>query len=180
MGRHRRIAPVSILIAGALGSFAAASVVACRRDPPPPAPAPAASKPVDRLAPGEAAPGVETAYELQLPRGSVIEARFGATVHAKIPLAPEQVATLVQQQSDAAQAVMGPNGTIFPNLRVKGSDVGHHLRVEISSAPMGDGTELVVDRIEEREPPPPEDPAEVMKKAGLNPNGTLLDPNHTE
>ena len=165
---------------GTLGLAAGSSVVACRRAPPPPAPAAVASKPVDRLAPGEAAPGVETAYELQLPRGSVVEARFGATVHAKIPLPPEQVATFVQQQTDGAEAVMGPNGTIFPNLRVKGSDVGHHLRIEISTAPMGDGTTLVVDRIEEREPPAPMDPAEVMKKAGLNPDGTLLDPNHTE
>jgi hypothetical protein len=169
----------SVTLAMALGTV---GVVGCRRAPPPPAPKTvgSASTPVDRLAPGEAPPGVELAYDLQLPRGAVIEARFGTTVHASVPLPPEQVATFVQQQTNGVEAVMGPNGTIFPNLRVKGADPDHHLRVEISTGSMSNGTKLIVDRIEEREPPAPMDPEEVMKKAGLNPQGGLLDPNHTE
>ena len=177
-----RVMGARVMGATVMGAVMGAGLlVGCRRaPPPPPAPAATSAKPVDRLAPGEAAPGVETAFDLQLPRGTVIEARFGTTLHAKIPLPPEQVASFVQQQSDGAEAVMGPNGTLFPNLHVKGSDVGHHLRIEVSTAAMGNGTTLVVNRIEERPDPEPLPADEAMKKAGLNPNGGLLDPNHTE
>jgi hypothetical protein len=184
VGRHRRIVTSSRTLVGTFVlsvSALTASSSACRRaPPPPPAPATSSSKPVDRLAPGEAAPGVELAHDLHLPRGAIVEARFGTSVHVKIPLPPEQVATFVQQQATNAEAVMGPNGTIFPNLHVTGSDPGHHLRVEISTSAMGDGTQLIVDRIEERDPPPAMEPDEAMKKAGLAPNGALLDPDHIE
>lgn len=110
-----------------------------------------------------------------LPRGARIAGQFPDTIEATVALPAEDVANDVRKQADGpADAVIGPNGTVFPTLRVKGADPGHHLHVTIGSE---EGrTTLSVLRVEERPPPEPEPPAEAMKKAGLNPDGTLLHP----
>lgn len=175
MGRDHRIALLALAVAGvALG---------CRGKPRggEQSVAPAASTPPDRLAPGEPAPGQEKAFDLLLPRGARIDRSFGNSVYVHVPIPPEKVANWVREQSDDAEAVVGPTGTVFSKMHVRGADPTHHLRVEISPGATNDMTSMVVDRVDDR---PKEVPAgnneELMKKAGLTPDGKLLDPTRVE
>lgn len=159
-----------------------AALVGCRRSRPDTSEAkPVASVPADRLAPGEAAPGQETAHELILPRGARIERAFAKSVYAFVPLPPEKLANFLRLQADEAEAVVGPTGTVFPKLRVRGAAPDHWLRVEISAAEGTDMSNLVVDRVDEKPPPPTgKTNAELMKEVGLTPEGKPLDPTKLE
>jgi hypothetical protein len=179
VGSHHRI----ILFALAPLALSPAS---CRKPPPPrptttTAEAPSASAP-DRLAPGEIAPGRETAYELLLPAGARIERKFGGTLHCSVPLPPETFANWVRSQSDEAEALIGPSGTIFTKVRVKGAAPGSHLRIEISPGAQVSDSQIIVDKLPDSPPPQvaPANNEEAMKKAGLTPDGKWLDPKHLE
>ena len=114
-----------------------------------------------------------------LPRGSRIEGRFADSVHAIVPLTVEDAANYVRKQADdQGSVVVGPNGTVFEGMKIAGADPGHHLRIEISA--VATETQLVIERIEEKPPPEKLPNDEAMKKAGLTPEGKLLDPNHTQ
>lgn len=178
MGRDHRIALLALAFVVATGV-----ALGCRGKPRggEQSVAPAASTPPDRLAPGEPAPGQEKAFELLLPRGARIDRSFGGSVYVHVPHPPEKVANWVREQSDDAEAVVGPTGTVFSKMHVRGADTSHHLRVEISPGVTNDMTSMVVDRVEDR---PKDVPSgsneELMKKAGLTPEGKLLDPTRVE
>ena len=134
--------------------------------------APQVATPPDQLAETEIAPGVEKAFDLPLPRGSEIDARFGASVTARIPVPVEAVANFVRRHAIAGEQIVGPGGTVFPKVTMKGAAPDHWLRVEIHA--LGNETRLVVDRVS-AEPPKPAGTTqeEIMKKAGLTPDGKL-------
>lgn len=112
-----------------------------------------------------------------LPRGATIRGRFPDEIDAEVPLATETVANYLRAQAESGtDSVVGPNATTFPSMHVKGAEPGHHLRVTVTD--VGSTTQIAVARIEEKPPPPKEPNAEAMKKAGLAPNGALLDPDH--
>lgn len=139
--------------------------------------------PPDRLAPGEAAPGQEKAHDLILPRGSRIDRVFGSSVYAWVPLPAEQVASYIRTQAESGQldAVIGASGTVIPKLQVKGAFPDHWLRVEISTGARTDETQLVIDRVENKNVVPTgESNEELMKKAGLNPDGTQMNSKNVE
>ncbi len=154
--------------------------VACRRASPPTtraAPQPSAH---DRLAPGETPPGVEHAFELPLPRGARIDGRFGDEVVAQVPATIESFANRVRELAPHAEAVVGPNGTTFPDVVLPETPAKAHLRVTI--IPYGDGrtTRVIVLRWTDPPPVPTASHDELMRRSGLTPDGKLLDPNHLE
>lgn len=156
-------------------------LIGCRRTPSGAAPAPVSSVPPDRLAPGEAAPGQEHAYDLLLPRGARIERYFGKSIVAFVPMPAEKVANFVRTQADEADAVVGPTMTVFPKLRVRGAKTDHWLRVEIARAERTDMCNVIVDRVDDKPPPPVgKSNAELLKEVGLTPDGKPLDPKHLE
>lgn len=177
MGSHHRITLFAALALSA----------ACRKVPAPrpttvtPAPSASASAP-DRLAPGEVPPGRAAAYDLLLPAGSSIERKFGGAIHCNVPLPPETVANWIRSESDEAEALIGPSGTIFTKVRVRGAPAGSYLRIEVSPGVQVGDSAIVVDKLPDS-PPPQVAPAsneEAMKKAGLTPDGKWLDPKHLE
>lgn len=173
MGRNHRVANVLFLAGVALG---------CRRAKPNDvATPPVASVPADRLGPGEAAPGQEKAHDLLLPRGGKIDRVFGKSVYAWVPSAPESVANYIRTQTDEEViAIVGPSATVFPKLKVRGALSDHWLRVEISSD-KPDSTNLIIDRVDDKPPPPAgKSNAELMKEVGLTPDGKILDPKRIE
>jgi hypothetical protein len=172
VGRDHRIA--LLIVVGLLP--------ACRKPRPSTETAPpVASIPADRLAPGEAAPGQEKAFDLVLPRGGKIDRVFGNTVYAFVALPPETVASYIRAQADEAMAVVGPTGTVIPKLHVRGAGPGYWLRVEITGGPRPDETLLVVDRVEDNKPMPSATTnEELMKEVGLTPDGKLLNPKRVE
>jgi hypothetical protein len=170
VGIHRRIIVIAAVLIG------------CRRTPSQNAPSPVASVPPDRLAPGEPAPGQQVAHDLVLPRGAKIERNFGNSIVAFVPWPAEKVANYVRTQTDATdlEAIVGPTGTVFPKVFVRGAKNDHWLRVEISRAERTDMSNVTIDRIENKPPPPKKSNEELMKEVGLTPDGKPLDPKHLE
>lgn len=162
-GAFRRAATCALLVP---------LVVSCRRPAPPGGGEPGQGPPPDRLAETEIAPGIERAFDLPLPRGARIDARFGASITASVSATPEALANFVRRHAVAGDAVVGPHRTVFPKVYVKGAKDDHWLRVEIH-ATAGD-TKVVVDRVDARPPVPAGSTQdEIMKKAGLTPDGKL-------
>lgn len=160
------------------------ALVACeRRTPPSAGPQLATASSTgspEQLAPGEVPPGIVQAHELVLPRGSQIDRQFGTTIYALVPMTVEELANFIRGQAIDGDFVLGPHGTLFPSLHVKGSYPDHHLRIEIVS-PGADGlAHLTVDRIDERPPVAKEPNDEAMRKAGLTPDGQLIHPEKIE
>ncbi len=175
MGKY---APFGLAIA-MLGGAAACG----RRTSPPPSggaqPAATASA-HDRLAPGELPPGVEHAFELALPRGAWIDRRFGSEIYALVSDTPEAIANHYRQSMPRAEAIAGPNGTIFPDLILPGAAEKSHLRVSIS--PVGDGRTTRINVLRWEDPPTATTLShdELMRRSGLTPDGKLLDPKHLD
>lgn len=146
--------------------------VGCRRPPEREVGGTNTKVPPDRLAETEIAPGVERAFDLPLPRGTRIDARFGQSVTASVPASAEALANFVRRNATAGEALVGPGGTVFPKVFVKGATDDHWLRVEIHAT--GAETKLVVDRVDAKPPVPlGSTQEEIMKKAGLTPDGKL-------
>jgi hypothetical protein len=175
---RERVAPFGL----ALAMLGGASACGRRSSPPPSRVAqPVASASAhDRLAPGEPAPGVEHAFELALPRGAWIDRRFGNEIYALVYESPEATASYFREALPGTEAVVGPNGTIFPSVSLAGAPPSSHLRVAI--APVGDGrtTRVTVTRWEDLPTATTLSHDELMKRSGLSPDGKLLDPKHLD
>lgn len=180
MGVARRVGRISKLLLG----VAVGSVAACGRRPPPPAPSASAGASAsvhhDRLGPGEIPPGVEKAFGFLLPRGARIERDFGREIYAKVPLSPEEVATYVRERVPKAEPVVGAQGTLFPDFKVEETPPNGHLRLTIRGTGDGRTSMMILERWEDAPPPKPEPLEEVMRKAGLTPDGKQLDMTHGE
>ena len=154
---------------------------ACHRAPPPPSNT--GGGPADRLAPGEAPPGTLKAWDLVLPRGARIDGTFPDEIDAHVALPSEAVANYLRSQAEEAQPtatpIVGASGTVFPEMHVKGAARDHHLRVTVTDE--GTSTRIAVTRIAEAPLPAPSvTGSAAMEKAGLSPNGALLDPDHKQ
>ncbi len=169
-------------VAIVLGVTIAGSAASCRRRAPSGASGASAAAsvtklPLDRLGPGELAPGAETVYGLVLPRGMRLSARFQRIAHATGPVPAEDVANYVRDRVDVHRVELGVVGTVFPAVHVKDGDPGKLYRIEVSSA--GPTTEIVMEDVTPV-PTAPIDPtvpeAERWRRAGYKPNGTPLDP----
>lgn len=190
MTRSSRTRPGSPLLVGVLVASLAgplAGVVGCRKGPKAEGGAPAApttggsATPPDRLATNEVAPGQEKAHDLVLPRGSTLDRKYGATVYATVPLAPEVAANWVRRQADGPEAVVGPSGTVFPKVFVTGAATDHWLRIEVARGGAVDESTLIVDRVENVPSPTTTlSNEELWKKAGFTADGKPLDPKHLD
>jgi hypothetical protein len=147
---------------------------ACRREPAPPIEERAApsSKPLDRLAPGELAAGTDRAFSLTLPEKLKVVRRVGTTVYARGTAKPADVATFVRERVVASHVELEKNRTVFPNVTVRGADPARRYRIEV----LADGaqTELIVRDVTPVPMPPGLSEEERWKRAGLAPNGRVL------
>jgi len=133
--------------------------------------------PIDRLAPGELAPGTESLNGLVLPRGMHVTARFAVTSHAAGPLHAEDVANYVRDRVDVHRVELGVVGTVFPAVHVNGGDPTRTYRIEVNSG--GDTTEIVmrdVTPLPQQVADPTVSDEEKWRKAGYTPSGKPLDP----
>ncbi len=135
-------------------------------------PAQSAKPPVDRLAPGELAPGRSEAFGLLLPRDVNVDARFPDAVHASGRVTPEALANYVRTRVEVAHVEIGAARTVFPRARIKGGDVARIYRIDI--VPGVARTLLLVRDIT----PPPTvqgiSEAERWRRAGMTPDGKPL------
>ena len=137
--------------------------------------------PPDRLAPGELVESSERVFGLPLPRGSRIAARFATAVHIRCTATPEQLANFVRNRVAEGQVTPGTASTRLENV-IPRDDKTKRLQIDVRSLRSGDGnrSEMIVHDTT----PPPDDPKLTVEqrwhKAGMTPDGKLLDPKHLE
>lgn len=163
-----------ILVAAALS----VGGVACRKPPTEDHRSDAPPPPADHLAPGEIPEGTDRAFSLVLPRASHVFMRFPEAVHVRSPLSTEQLSHFVRARVRSGRALVGATVTTFEDVVVP-TEPTRHLTVEIRpGSAHGDArSEMVVkDVTPPPAPAPNESEAELRRKAGLTPDGKLLDP----
>ena len=109
------------------------------------------ARPMDRLAPGELAPGVAEVWGFVAPREMRLDQRFPAEAFFVGAVAAESVANYVRERVDAERVEIGAARTVFPAARIKPPPLEPGLSDE-----------------------------ERWRKAGLTPDGKPLDPKKVE
>jgi hypothetical protein len=163
-------------------SIALGSAPACKRkEQAPPEPVPSAQSTADHLAKGEIPEGRERAFSLPLPLHSTIKARFANSVHVASPYTQEELANFIKTRVKDGKTTSGASETRFDQVVVV-KDPSKTLTIQVRPAPiMGEfRSQVVVDDVT----PLPEEPgltdADRWKKAGMSPDGKLLDRKHLQ
>ncbi|MBX3206951.1 MAG: hypothetical protein KF764_18035 [Labilithrix sp.] len=176
MGARRR------LIAGvALASMALGGAPACKRKEDAPAPTPSARPNADHLAPGEIPEGRELAYTLPLPLRSTVKARFHDSVHVASAYTLEELSNFVRARVKDGKTSSGATETRFDRVIVA-KDPSRTLSIQVRAAPRGGPfrSQMVISDVT----PVPEAPGltdeDRWKKAGMTPDGKLIDRKHLE
>ena len=137
--------------------------------------------PPDRLAPGELVEGTENAFGLPLPRVSKVSARFRGSVDITSTATPEQLANFVRARVKEGKVTQGTSSTRLDDV-IPRDDKAKRLSIEVRPLRTGNGnrSEMVV----RDTTPTPGDPnlseEQRWKKAGMTPDGKLLDPKRVE
>jgi len=174
MGARRRLS--TVVLALAFGATACSSCKRKEEDAPK-----TEQAPPDRLAPGELVEGTERAFGLPLPRLSRVAGRFQTSVDITSTATPEQLANFVRARVKEGKVTQGTSSTKLDDV-VPRDDKNKRLTIEVRPVRAGNGnhSEMVV----RDTTPPPGDPTlseeERWKKAGMTPNGKLLDPKRVE
>jgi hypothetical protein len=140
----------------------------------PPAPS---AKVADHLARGELPEGSAHAYTLPLPLRSQILASFINSIDVGSEYSVEDVASFTRARVKDGRITAGANETRFDNVVVK-SDPSRVLTIEILTAPPSGRfrSEMLIRDVTPPPLVPGENDADRWRKAGLTPDGKLLDP----
>lgn len=156
-------------------------VAACKSKNNDPDPPPPSAPQADHLAENEVIEGKERAFALPLPHHAQVTGRFATSITVKSPLKPEELANFVRARVKEGNIVAGGAATRFENVVVP-AEPARRLTIEVRrTALTGDvRSEMTV----RDTTPPPVEPGltdeQRFQKAGMTPDGKLLDPNHTE
>ncbi len=167
----------------ALPVAAAVFALACRTDDPPPAAPSASAKarpapPVDRLAPGELAPGTVDVFGFPVPRELAVVSRTRDAALLIGEATPDAVYRYVRTHVDVSHLEVAGSRLVFPKARIKKGARDRIYRFVV--APDGARTKL---SIEDITPPPVVkglSEAERWRRAGFSPDGKPLDPKALE
>ena len=161
------------------------AVLACRRAPAPNAsasagPPPSASAPdpklVDRLAPGELAPGKSQVFGFEVPRDMRVQGVFLEVAYLQGPVTPEALANYVRERVEVDRVEIGASSTVFSRARIRQGAPDRLYDFTVSPG-AGSFTELVIRDVTPRPKNPPDmSNAERWRQAGRKPDGTPLDP----
>jgi hypothetical protein len=140
---------------------------------------PSTATPVDHLAPGELAESKVSLFGLRMPYAMRLQFQFDTEALAVGEVEPEQVANYVRARVTGGKLSVGASQTLFEDVHV-GTDA-RPLRIKIERL-------KGLCRLEVRDttpPPPPPGPppqndVERWRRAGYNPDGTLIDPMHAK
>jgi hypothetical protein len=123
--------PHATTVAGA--SLVALLSLSCRSEPPPPKRAPPvqSAKPVDRLAPGELAPGTSRVFGLDVPRGMTVRGQFIDKAYLEGDVSPEALANYVRERVDVENVEIGAARTVFPRARIKSGAADRVYELEV-------------------------------------------------
>jgi hypothetical protein len=174
---ERIVVVVLVAIGGPLGCSG-------KKAPPPPVESGdgGSRRPADHLTADEAPQGTAKAFALPLPRASSVSVRFPTSIHVQSTLAPETLANYVRARVKSGRVLVGATMTRFEDVIVP-AEPTRHLTIEIRRGTPLSGTrsEMVVTDVTPPPPPAPnESEADLRRKAGLTPDGKLLDPKHMQ
>jgi hypothetical protein len=144
--------------------------------------APAEAKPpADRLAPGELPLGSDRAFGLKLPRASKVVQRFGGSVFVLSENSPEELANFVRIHVKGGNVVAGTGSTRFVDVVVP-EETARHLTIEVQPARLGTGmrSSMSVEDVTPQPVDPNATTEDKWRKAGLTPDGHLLDPKNMQ
>lgn len=167
----------TIRLAAVLATVCVTAPACHRHDDGRDAPSPSASATVDRLAPGELVDGPLRAFDLKLPEGMQIREAFGTVVYAWGPVDPMRLANYLRAQVKGGSISVGAAATVFDQVTVP-ADAKRILRLRVDAAGQGRSAHLEVRDVTPPPPQPAADDAERWKRAGLTPDGKLIDPAH--
>ncbi len=130
--------------------------------------------PLDRLAPGELAPGNQKAFGLVLPRKMRLDRQFPGVAHVVGDVVPEDLANYVRQRVIVSHIEVGAGRTVFPRAQMKGDASGKFYQIDVAAE--HGKTRLVIRDLSA--PPMPEglSEAERWRRAGFTADGKPLDP----
>ena len=95
-------------------------------------------------------------------------------MHAIGAVSPEAVSNFVRERVEVSHVEIGAARTVFPNVRIKAGDAAKSYRIDVVAD--GPTTRLIVRDI--TPPPTPEGLSEEerWRRAGMTPDGKLLNP----
>jgi len=135
---------------------------------------PAASKPIDRLAPDELAAGNAEVFGFAVPREMQVEHRYKEATHLVGPVKPDALANYVRERVIVSHVEIGAGRTIFPDARIK--DGAPDRVYELDVIPEPGITRLIIRDTTRPKVEPGLTDAERWRQAGLTPEGRPLDP----
>lgn len=147
-----------------------------RKESPTPSASSSAKPPADHLAKGEVAEGSERAFTLPLPLHSTIKMRSATTIHVATTYTPEELIKFVQTRVKDGKMSTMHDETDFDRVVVT-KDASKLLTIQIRPAAITEEykSQLVVNDVTL----PPEEPgttdADRWRKAGMTPDGKLID-----
>ncbi|MBK7586502.1 MAG: hypothetical protein IPI67_40730 [Myxococcales bacterium] len=136
------------------------------------------AKPVDRLAPGELAPGTDQVWGFVAPREMRLDKQFPTQAFFIGPVSAEALANYVRTRVEVERIEIGAARTVFPLARIKGGQADRTYRIEVLQ--VGTSSRLIINDVT----PPPFEPGlsdeERWKRVGLTPDGRPIDPKKFE
>ena len=142
-----------------------------------PAPAASSAKPSDHLAKGELPESALRAYTLPLPLHCQIRARFPNSIHIGSDNSLEELASFTRARVKDGRTTSGATETRFDDVVVK-ADPSRVLTIEIRTAPNFGSfrTQMVVTDVTPPPAPSGETDVDRWRRAGMTPDGKLLNP----
>jgi hypothetical protein len=167
----------------ALALALALACVSCKRPPPDqeatPLPTPPVNAvPADHLAPGELVEGSEKIFALPVPRAMKVAWSFKDRGLAEGHVEPERVANYVRARVHDGKITAGASSTVFEGVRHSGDPL-RVLRIRIERVRGLCQLEVLDVTPPVADPDPGNDEAR-RRKAGLTPDGKLIDPLHMQ
>jgi hypothetical protein len=160
----------------ALAAYLSGAALGCdQRKPADPPEAQGAGASADRLSPEEALPEAEIAFGLAMPRGMRLTRYFDDSAYFTGTLDMASVVEQIRGQLLAREVELLERRAVFPMAYIRGDATRRLFRVEVTANRQG--SQVYVKNITPAPAPRGLSQAEIWRRAGRNPDGTLLDPN---
>lgn len=169
----KRSASAALLLTALLGIGCGKKEQKAEAQPVDPQGAPTAKTP-DRLPPGELLEGEVRAFGLPLPRQMTLESITKRTAHARGEVSAQLLGDYLRQRVHVHHVEMAERTLVFPKVQLRGDAQHTVLRLEVIDE--GLTTHLIVRNL--MGPPLVEglSDEEHWKRAGMTPDGKLIDP----
>ncbi len=132
----------------------------------------------DRLPPGELLEGEEDVFGFAIPKPMKIRAHFGDSVHLAGVVPPGTIEGYISARVNASRVEVAGQRTTYPEVTIKGGDPKRVYQIDVISH--GDEVRMVIRDMTPLPAIPGLTEEERWKRAGLKPNGELIDPKRLE